>query len=113
MDSCASADVRVENHFRETTKMVSIGSGVKRATDDWFLSRYACYHSEASRKQLGSRLGRLCRGRSSESASPSRVPVRNRVTQSLEPTCPCPRHAPTAGASVAAPGAAGRPAAVR
>jgi DNA-damage-inducible protein D len=57
MDSCASADVRVENHFRETTKMVSIGSGVKRATDDWFLSRYACYliamNADAAKAEVG------------------------------------------------------------
>ena len=43
MDACVSADVPVGNHFRETAKMVAIGSGGKRATDDWFLSRYACY----------------------------------------------------------------------
>jgi DNA-damage-inducible protein D len=43
MDACASANVPVENHFRETAKMVTLGSGSKRATDDWFLSRYACY----------------------------------------------------------------------
>jgi DNA-damage-inducible protein D len=42
MEACASADVPVENHFRETTKMVMVGSGAKRATDDWFLSKYAC-----------------------------------------------------------------------
>ena len=35
MDACASADVVVENHFRETTKMVNVGSGAKRATEDW------------------------------------------------------------------------------
>jgi DNA-damage-inducible protein D len=42
MDSCESADVPVKNHFRETTKLVSIGSGAKRPTEDWFLSKYAC-----------------------------------------------------------------------
>ena len=30
MDACASADVPVENHFRETTKLVSIGSERRR-----------------------------------------------------------------------------------
>ena len=43
MEACAASDVPVVNHFRETPKMVSIGSGAQRATDDWFLSRYACY----------------------------------------------------------------------
>jgi DNA-damage-inducible protein D len=43
MTACELAGVPAENHFRETTKMVMIGSGGKRATDDWFLSRYACY----------------------------------------------------------------------
>lgn len=43
MEACASADVAVMDQFRETTKMVTIGSGGQRATEDWFLSRYACY----------------------------------------------------------------------
>lgn len=43
MDGCESARVPVENHFRETTKMVELGSGSVRQIDDWFLSRYACY----------------------------------------------------------------------
>jgi DNA-damage-inducible protein D len=30
-------------HFRQTTKMVRLGSGSKRKIEDWFLSRYACY----------------------------------------------------------------------
>lgn len=33
----------VENHFRQLTKMVDIGSGSKRAVKDWKLDRYACY----------------------------------------------------------------------
>lgn len=32
-----------ENHFSQTGKMVSIGSGAKREKGDYFLSRYACY----------------------------------------------------------------------
>lgn len=43
MEACGSAGVPIENHFRETTKMITIGKGGERAADDWFLSRYACY----------------------------------------------------------------------
>jgi DNA-damage-inducible protein D len=43
MESCENADVPIENHFRGTTKMVAVGSGAMRETEDWFLSRYACY----------------------------------------------------------------------
>jgi DNA-damage-inducible protein D len=43
MDACVAADAPVENHFRETTKMITIGKGGRRATEDWFLSKYACH----------------------------------------------------------------------
>jgi len=33
----------VDNHFRQLTKLVDIGSGGKRAIKDWKLDRYACY----------------------------------------------------------------------
>ncbi|MFA5000728.1 MAG: BRO family protein [Candidatus Paceibacterota bacterium] len=33
----------VANHFRHLTKLVEIGSGVRRAIKDWKLDRYACY----------------------------------------------------------------------
>ena len=33
----------VDNHFRQLTKLVSIGSDSKRAVKDWKLDRYACY----------------------------------------------------------------------
>jgi DNA-damage-inducible protein D len=32
-----------ENHFRQLTKMVGIGSNSKRSVADWKLDRYACY----------------------------------------------------------------------
>lgn len=43
MQSCKSADITVENHFREVTKMVQIGSGANRKLQDYMLTRYACY----------------------------------------------------------------------
>lgn len=43
MDSCRTSEIPVENHFREVTKMVSLGSGAVRSVKDYMLTRYACY----------------------------------------------------------------------
>lgn len=43
MISCNSSDIDVSDHFREVTKMVSLGSGANRAVKDYMLTRYACY----------------------------------------------------------------------
>ena len=43
MQSCKNAGISVENHFREVTKMVQIGSGANRRLQDYMLTRYACY----------------------------------------------------------------------
>lgn len=41
--SCQTAEQSVENHFREVTKMVEIGSVTMRPIKDMMLTRFACY----------------------------------------------------------------------
>lgn len=43
IDSCKTQGVSVDDHFREVTKMVSLGSGAQRQLQDFMLTRYACY----------------------------------------------------------------------
>ena len=43
VDSCKSQNVNVDDHFREVTKMVALGSGSKREVKDYMLTRFACY----------------------------------------------------------------------
>jgi DNA-damage-inducible protein D len=41
--ACLGTGQKVENHFADVRKMVSIGSGAEREIDDIRLTRYACY----------------------------------------------------------------------
>ena len=43
IDSCKTQSINVDDHFREVTKMVGLGSGAVREVVDIMLTRYACY----------------------------------------------------------------------
>ena len=41
--ACKNSNINIDDHFAEVGKMVDIGSNTKRETNDYRLSRYACY----------------------------------------------------------------------
>ena len=46
MESCETSGIEVSDHFREVTKMVSLGSGAQRSVKDYMLTRANCREKE-------------------------------------------------------------------
>ena len=55
VESCKSQNINVDDHFREVTKMVSLGSGSQREVQDYMLTRFACYYNVGQKDLYGER----------------------------------------------------------
>ena len=70
MESCKTLGVNVDDHFREVTKTVQLGSGSQREVQDFMLTRYAwcCQRWEEyakghimTSKEMRNKSTRLCK----------------------------------------------------
>lgn len=56
IEACNGSGVLANNHFREFTDMVEVGSSAKRNIENWYLTRYACYliamNGDASKPEI-------------------------------------------------------------
>ena len=43
MESCETSGIEISDHFREVTKMITVGKGAQRSVKDYMLTRYVCY----------------------------------------------------------------------
>ena len=50
--ACANNGIIVEDHFADTSKMVTLGSGANREVEDYMLTRYACYLISSQRMEI-------------------------------------------------------------
>lgn len=55
--ACESTGIDPNDHFRDTTKVITVGKGAMGQKSDCFLTRYACYliamNGESSKPQIG------------------------------------------------------------
>ena len=58
MDSCETSGIEISDHFREVTKMITVGNGAQRSVKEYMLTRYACYliaqNGDPKKEEIGS-----------------------------------------------------------
>ena len=58
MDSCETSGIEISDHFREVTKMITVGKGAQRSVKAYMLTRYACYliaqNGDPKKEEIGS-----------------------------------------------------------